>query len=164
MKIKSIFFALILSSTIFANNQISEVNLNLLTNNEELIEVNEWTEALIFNGILVEYKFEECNSDNVKNQKLVLFRFTNTTSTAISFKWALQVYRDGECQNCDRIDSTENNYEITLIPGEVVQGDCSSKENKSLYLFANFVNLSPGMSEQHLTNFKFTHLSSRVSK
>ncbi len=120
---------------------------------------DEWTALITLNGIEVEYKVQECNNQNVRNQVLVLFRFKNTSDTEIkTFNWAVKEFRNDVCANCDYVESQEFQRSLTLSPGEVLEGDGTSKMDKRVYLFCHFIELVPGMSEQTLTNFEFMNM------
>lgn len=124
----------------------------------------EWTEYSTVDGIKIEYKFQECNSNKVRNQVLVLFKFTNTTNTNKSISWVTKKWRDGNCSNCHRIDNPEYAHSLTIDANSSVEGDCQSKTNKALYIFSNFVKLSPGMSDSKLTNFELIDIQTQTLK
>lgn len=124
------------------------------------LELNsDWQVAVEQNGVLIEYKLQECNNLVVTNQALVLFRYTNTTSETKALSWATKEFRNGECSNCDRLESSEMLRSMLLSPGEVREGDGSSKTDKTVYLFSHFIELVPGMTEQRLTNFELVNLT-----
>ncbi len=159
---KSILLSMLFIATISLGHN-SLANSTFSPDDAEKIAQNyTWTEYTTFGGIKIEYKFSECNSVNVKNQVLVLFRFSNLTTSKKSLSWTLKTYRDGDCSNCARLDNPEYSHELVLEPNQVVEGTCDSKANKALYVFGNFINLSPGMSETYLTNFKFINLNTTV--
>lgn len=120
---------------------------------------NDWQTVLEQDGILIEYKVQECNNLNVRNQVLVLFRYTNTSNEIKTIKWSTKEFRDGECYNCERLDTPENMHSMTLSPGETIEGDGTSKMDKRVYLFSHFIELVPGMSDQRLTDFEFVQLN-----
>lgn len=122
----------------------------------------EWTEFKTVDGIKIEYKFQACDNVNVRNSVLVLFRFTNNTSETRTMTWATEEYRNDECYNCDNIDSPEYARSITLAPNQVKEADGMSQDDKNTHLFANFINLVPGMSNQRLTDFKFININVSV--
>ncbi len=123
------------------------------------IEVtNDWHIVSDTDGILIEYKVQECNNLHVKNQVLVLFRYTNTSTEIKTMTWATKEFRNGVCVNCDRLESSEMVHSLTLSPGEVLEGDGTSKMDKRVYLFSHFIDLVPGMSEQRLTNFELVNV------
>ncbi len=126
----------------------------------EPIEItDEWTALISLDGIEVEYKVQECNNKNVRNQVLVLFRFKNTSATEIkTFNWAVKEFRNDVCTNCDRLETQEFQRSLTLSPGEVLEGDGSSKMDKRVYLFCHFIELVPGMSNQTLTDYEFVNM------
>ena len=113
-------------------------------------------------NLKIELRFEHCETIKVKNQVLTLFRFTNTSNERRTFTWASEVWRSGVCTNCNKLDNPEYFKTVTLNPGESIEGDCSSKENKSLYIFSHFVELYPGMNKQSLTGFHFVNLTSTI--
>lgn len=121
--------------------------------------VDNWVLLRSVNGMEIHYKVQECNNLNVRNQVLVLFRFVNTSQTEIkSMNWSVKEFRNGQCSNCASIDTEEFQRSITLSPGEVLEGDGSSKSDKRVYLFAHFIDLVPGMSNQKLTDFEFVNV------
>lgn len=121
---------------------------------------SDWTLYNDFNGVTVEYKYQECNSGQVKNQILVLFKFTNNASEHRSLSWSTKHFRDGDCYNCANIDSHEYAHEISLNPGEVVEADGTSKQDDNIYLFSSFINLAKGMPSTKLTGFEFINVIS----
>ncbi len=120
---------------------------------------DDWSILLTQNDIQVEYKVQECNNLNVRNQVLVLFRYTNTSDTEIkTFNWAVKEFRNDVCYNCASLDSQEFTRSLTLSPGETLEGDGTSKMDKRVYLFCHFIELVPGMSNQTLTDFEFVNM------
>lgn len=118
-----------------------------------------WVEYAVFEGIKVEFKALECNNAKVKNQVLVVFRYTNTTNKELDMTWSIKEWRNEECSNCYDIDSHEYARAVRLSPGEVIEGDGTTKENKNVYVFSNFINLIKGMSDQKLTAFEFVNVN-----
>lgn len=121
--------------------------------------VDQWQTVLNQDGVRIEYKVQECNNLNVKNQVLVLFRFTNETSTIKALNWSVKEIRNGDCTNCDRLDAQEFVHSMTLAPNETLEGDGTSKMDKRIYLFSHFIELVPGMTNQTLTDFEFVNLN-----
>lgn len=120
---------------------------------------DEWKTLLFQDDITVEYKVQECNNLNVRNQVLVLFRYTNTSQSVIkTFNWSVKEFRNDLCSNCDKLDSQEFTRSLTLSPGETLEGDGTSKMDKRVYLFCHFIELVPGMSSQTLTDFEFMNM------
>ena len=120
-----------------------------------------WTEYTNLDGVKIEYKMKQCGGDKMRAQNLLLFKFTNTTDQELTISWMTKEFRNGECWNCDRLDIPEFVHTMTLAPGETVEGDGTSKVNKGLYIFGNFIKLVPGMTEQTLTNFELVELTVR---
>ncbi|MEX1000960.1 MAG: hypothetical protein WDZ35_02485 [Crocinitomicaceae bacterium] len=168
LKIKILGFKTILAlvfvlcvSQLIGAAEVKHNSIDLLSDNIEITK--EWKAFKTFAGIKIEYKYVDCNTENVYNQTLVLFRFTNQTDQQLTLSWATEIWRDGKCRNCDEIDSPEHNFELKFKPNEIITGDCS-RSNKALYVFANFIKLAPGMSDQQLTDIKFVNLQTSVWK
>jgi len=121
--------------------------------------VDPWQTVLNQDGVLIEYKVQECNNLNVKNQVLVLFRFTNESSAMKTLHWSVKEFRNGDCTNCDRLEAQEFIHSMTMSPGQVIEGDGTSKMDKRIYLFSHFIELVPGMTNQTLTDFEFVNLN-----
>ncbi len=119
---------------------------------------NKWTLFKTFSGVRVEYKFQECQSEKVNNQVLILLKYTNETEATIDMSWATKIYRNNNCWNCNEIESQEHQKALRLEPGQTIKGDGKSKEDKRLYVFSHFIKLSPGMTKQKLTNFEFVNV------
>ncbi len=120
-----------------------------------------WTEYTTIDGVKIEYKMKQCESDKMRAQNLLLFKFTNTTDQDLTISWVTKTFRNDVCTNCERLTNPEYSHTLTLAPGEVIEGDGTTKENKDVYIFGNFVKLVPGMSEQTLTNFELIDLTVR---
>jgi hypothetical protein len=120
--------------------------------------VAEWTEYETVDGVKIEYVFQECNSQSVSNQTLVLFRFTNTTNKAVTINWKVKTFRNGSCSNCQSLNKAEFLRSLDLESGEVYEGDCSSKMDKRGYVFSHFIIKTPGMSDSKLTDFELIEI------
>jgi hypothetical protein len=120
-----------------------------------------WTNFINYEGIHVEYKFAPCSTQKVNNQILVLFKFVNTTNDKVALTWSEERWVNNICSNCNNIDSEENTRSTILDPNQTIEGDCSTKEFKDRYIFSQFIKLSPGMSKNRITDFKFRNLSKR---
>lgn len=123
----------------------------------EIVDI--WQTVLVYDGITIEYKVQEFNNLNVKNQVLVLFRFKNESSDIKTLQWSTKEFRHDECVNCDRIGDDEFLHSLTLSPGEIWEGDGTSKMDKRVYLFSHFIELVPGMTNHPLTDFEFVNVS-----
>lgn len=124
------------------------------------IEISDvWDLLVEKDGIEVSYKVQECGNQELRPQVLVLFRIENTSGTEIkTFNWAVKEFRNGACTNCDALESQEFQQSVTLSPGEILEGDGTSKADKRVYLFGQFIHLVPGMSNQKLTDFEFVNV------
>ena len=139
------------------------------SNNDQLLvepEVNEimrdWQEYMTLDGVKIEYKLTLCgDGQTVREQNVVLFRFTNLTGDAKTLNWRTKIFRDGECLNCHRIERDEYAHEISLEANQVLEADCSSIDDQSMYIFDNFVKHVPGMPTTRLTDFELFELTVR---
>lgn len=121
----------------------------------------DWTVVQEEDFLRIEVKDVICSINN-REQKLYVFRYTNTSDESRHYTWQIESWRNNQCVNCHKIDSGEYDRELTLEPGESVEGGCDSKDDKALYLFGNFVELVPGMHEQYLTDYSFENLNSTI--
>ena len=80
------------------------------------------------------------------------------TNAEVMINWRMKTFRNGMCSNCETLDKEESLKELTLAPGEVFEGDCSSKVDKRGYVFSHFIVKSPGMSASILTDFQMIEL------
>ncbi len=126
------------------------------------VEISEeWKEYTTIDGVKIEFRMKQCETDKMRAQNLVLFRFTNTTNAEVTLSWVTKEFRNGECWNCEVLFEGDYDHSITLAAGEVVEGDGTSKENKEVYIFGNFIKHVPGMLEQTLTSFELVNLEVR---
>lgn len=124
------------------------------------LEISEdWTEYTTADGVKIEYKMTLCESEKMRAQNRLLFKFTNTTNQELTISWVTKEFRNGECWNCARLENSEYAHTLTLAPGQVLEADPTSVENNDLFIFGNFIKFVPGMTEQTLTNFEFVELS-----
>lgn len=130
----------------------------------EIVRVDDWTFHKEFDGINIEYKFEDCHEGRLNRQSVIFFRFTNTTPQARTFKWNLEIYMDGECSNCHKIDRPEYQHELTLQAGESIAGSPTNAGDRALFVFHHWARLVPGMTETELTKFKFINMQTSVAK
>ena len=150
--------ALFITLSSFASTELSPIVQPQIDG----IEISEeWKEYTTMNGVKIEYRMKRCESETMRAQNLLLFRFTNTTNKEVTVTWKSKEFRNGDCWNCERIDDSDFFHVLTLAPNEVLEGDGTSKDNKEVYVFGNYINLVPGMWDQTLTNFEFADLTVR---
>lgn len=126
------------------------------------IEISEeWNEYTTIDGVKIEYRMKQCETDKMRAQNLVLFRFTNTNDREIVLSWVTKEFRNDECWNCEQLYDGDYNHRLVMAAGEVIEGDGTTKENKEVYIFGNFIKHVPGMVEQTLTNFELVDLKVR---
>ncbi len=119
----------------------------------------EWTEYTTIDGVKIEYRMKQCEGDKMRAQNLLLFKFTNTTDQELTISWVTKEFRNGECWNCEQMYGGDFDHSLTLAAGETMEGDGTTKDNKEVYIFGNFIKHVPGMLEQTLTNFELVDLT-----
>ncbi len=159
MKLATVLSIVFLASTTFGNqNPVTTSEVNTPDPIRELNRV--WQEYTTLDGVRIEYRLITCGDGvNVREQNIVVFRFSNQTSDQKTLSWKTKLFRDGECMNCHRIDDSENMHEIILNPNQILESDCSSTKDQSLYIFDNYVKYVPGMTKTRLTDFELTDLT-----
>lgn len=142
----------------------TKVNTAKAISANKIDRVDNWTEHKVFNGIKIEYKFEDCTKGRLDRQCVIFFRFTNTTTQVQHLSWNLEIWMDDECKNCHKLDSPEFASELTLQPGETIAGSQDNSGDRALYVFHHWARLVPGMTKTELTKFEFTNMETSVPK
>lgn len=119
----------------------------------------EWQEYATVENVRIEYKRKKCTPGTEREQNLILFRYTNLSNDVKTISWIVKIWRNDYCVNCGAITNPEYAHSITLQPNEVLEADGSTKTDKRIYIFDNFIKLVPGMQEQRLTNFELMDLN-----
>lgn len=140
---------LVLSFSSMAQETIHTSLVDLETTHPE-----NWENYLTTPNFTIDYRLESCDSNALSNQAVVLFRIANLSDRSQIISWNKQLWRNGACSNCHDLDSPEGVFKVNLLPHESIEGNCSSKDSKALYIFRNFIELTPGMSKQTLTGFR----------
>jgi hypothetical protein len=142
--------------TLLVSKASISVSLPILNSIPEPTE--EWQEYTTINDVRIEFKRKTCTPINDREQNLILFRYTNLSSDTQTLSWSTKIWRNDFCVNCERIENPEYAFSITLVPNQVLEGDGSTKADKSVYIFDNFITLIPGMTDDRLTNFELINL------
>ncbi|MFT5777090.1 MAG: hypothetical protein ACI837_000021 [Crocinitomicaceae bacterium] len=152
---------LLLALTSNANPEILNVDSNPLE--LTIIEpTEEWQVYDTYDGVKVEYRMTRCGDGvELREQNLMLFRFTNTSSDVKTISYRFKMFRDGECYRCDQIMKDEYQHEITLLAGASVEGDCSIEtvRNQALHIHDNYIKHVPGMANTRLTDFELVDVT-----
>lgn len=119
----------------------------------------EWQEYTTIDNIKIEFKRKRCVPGSDREQNLILFRYTNLSNEVKTLSWVTKIWRNDICVNCNSITNPEYAHTITLQGNQVIEADGSSKTDKSIYIFDNFITLVPGMQEQRLTDFELIDLN-----
>lgn len=138
---------------------INHVSASQSLNPSEIEVVYDWQEYKTIDGIKIEYKYQAFETGTFRNQLLILFRFSNESTDTKKISWSTEEFRNGICANCSQIDNPEYSRSVTLTPGEVLEGTASDVTKTEEYLFSNFINLVPGMTNQRLTDFNFVNIN-----
>lgn len=158
----TIFSSFILVTLIArSETQLYTVSDPVIQSVNDLEPADSWQEYTTYEGIKVEYRMKRCGGEGMRDQNRVLLRFTNTTTNSVTFSWKTKIWRDEQCTNCDRIDRSENQFELTLDAGQTIEAQGTRREDPSLYIFDNFVKHVPGMTKTRLTNFEFVDMNVR---
>ncbi|UKN03053.1 hypothetical protein K6119_05950 [Paracrocinitomix mangrovi] len=147
-----------------ADGTEAKVNVAKAIAASKIDRVDTWTEHTVFNGIKIEYKFEDCTIGRLDRQCVIFFKFTNTTDKIQVLSWNLEIWMDEQCKNCHKLDNPEYYHELTLKPGESIEGSQQNSGDRALYVFHHWARLVPGMTKTELTKFEFTNMETKVSK
>lgn len=108
-------------------------------------------------GIAINYKFEVCDQFDRQVAKYIL-KIDNTNNVQKTIDFAMEMYVNGDCSNCDRIERDEYHSTFVLEPNGMIEGVCG-ENNKQLEYFSHYTVLVAGMSGKHLTDLKIVNLS-----
>jgi hypothetical protein len=150
---------LFLSFSSMAQEHVSGSFVNLEATHPET-----WENYLTNPDFTIDYHLENCQSQSLSNQAIVVFRIVNLTDQSQTVSWNKEIWRDGKCANCHDLDSQEGAFSVNLLPHESIEGSCASKENKALYIFGNFIALTPRMSQQRLTGFRLINVANAIQE
>ncbi len=142
--------------TLFATKASISVNSPMLMLVPEPSE--EWQVYTTVNDVRIEFKRKTCTPIHDREQDLILFRYTNLSNEPKTISWSTKMWRNDVCVNCDRIENSENAFAINLAPYQVIEGDGSTKADKTVYIFDRFITLVPGMTDDRLTDFELINL------
>jgi hypothetical protein len=120
---------------------------------------DQWQVYATIDDVRIEYKRKQCTPGTEREQNLILFRYTNLSNQEKTISWIVKIWRNDYCVNCNSITNPEYAHSITLKPNEVLEADGTSKTDKRIYIFDNYIKLVPGMQEQRLTNFELMDLN-----
>jgi hypothetical protein len=116
----------------------TQFTTNVASANEKGI-INPTTWQLYFSdgGVEVNYKFQDCDYNSGLDEQNVLLKFTNTTSNTLELKWNIELYYDGVCKTCG--NTTEYSRELTIEPGQSLEGVCARETDMRLKIFSKFI-------------------------
>lgn len=98
----------------------------------------------------------ECNdTHNGIYEHYMVFMFVNSTGESMNISWQKETWYNNICTTCGKTQVPENTFNITLQPGESIQGKCDASSNSGLKVFKEFTNSTKGRT---LTKFEFKNL------
>lgn len=133
---------------------------------DDIIESSEWVEYAKIDGVVIEYRFEGCNSSEemgYHNTNTVFFRLVNRNAKSVTVSWTTKLFFNGECSNCEKLERSEYQHSVELGSKETIEGNCDSR-NSDISIPANFIIKYPGMSDTKLTNFELINLRVETQK
>jgi len=121
-----------------------------------------WTEYSEKEGVLFEYKFEECNIPSEGFfREYVLVRLTNSNNYDVIVDWDIVKWYGLSCVNCDH-SNKEQHRSVSLKAGSVLEGTCALNEFPKMKMFSKFLNFDAPDSE--LTNFQLENIEVKPLK
>jgi len=116
----------------------------------------QWTKYFESEGVLIEYRYEECNiPDEGYFREYVLIRLTNSNVYPVTVDWDIVRWFGEKCKNCDMSD-TEQHRHVLLDASGSVEGTCSLYESKMLKIFSKFLN--EDMPDAELSYFQLENI------
>jgi hypothetical protein len=121
-----------------------------------------WSEYVEKEGVLFEYKFEECNIPSEGFfREYVLVRLTNSNNYDVVVDWDIVKWYGLSCVNCD-YSNKEQHRSVSLKAGFVLEGSCALDEFPKMKMFSKFLNFDAPDSE--LTNFQLENIEVKPLK
>ncbi len=118
---------------------------------------SDWQTFYSSDDIRIEAKTVQANISN-RDQNLIVFRIENLTDEKVKTSYKQHIYRGDYCHGCTST-SGEYDFEVTLEPKQILNGENSLKENKALCVFNTFVKLVPGMSGISIDKIDFVNIT-----
>ncbi|HBG70969.1 MAG: hypothetical protein A2W93_03295 [Bacteroidetes bacterium GWF2_43_63] len=132
---------------------------NSLSANYEKL-TTEWQQMHDQNGILIYVKKSDCNrpQDGIF-QEMILLKIINTTQYDLTISWDLLLWYNAELWTRLPV-RPENNHQIVLMGGELLEGSCDNKSGyySALMFFSRFLNYDdkPEMTKFELININIS--------
>lgn len=143
-----IFISLLSFSSIAQEEPISKIEWS----------VEDWTSLRTESNVLIEYRFINCEAQIGYDKEMIQLRFTNSSTQQVNVNWHLYLYYNGICKTCDF--PQEYTYTLSLMPGQVLTGDCALESDHQLKIFSKFTdaNYKGGsiLTDFELHNLKIT--------
>jgi len=136
--------------SVFAFGQVA-------TNHVETDDVTSsaWYLYLDNPDVKIELKRADCAINTGLDQQYIFVRLTNRTQSNITLNWEMDMFYNDDCLTCG-VGEYEWNY--TLEPSQVVEGECTLDADKRLRLFSKFIDPNY-TNNSELTGFKFSNLT-----
>jgi hypothetical protein len=122
--------------------------------NAEKIKDSKWHLLFTSDEVTVNYKFSDCNLPEWgTNEENAYLQFKNLTNKKIRFSWSPTLWYGDKCYNCEGTDP-EMTYTISLEPGQVLEGTCSTETPRYMKIFSRYINPAPGGTKRELKDFQ----------
>lgn len=111
-----------------------------------------WQKVFSDNGVEFFSRKTECHDvQNGIHEEYFLIQIHNISNNAINLKWNYHLWNNETCINCKENISDIKFFEITLQPGESVEGTCDNKAQKGLLIFSRFLQRKTSNPVNHFT-------------
>lgn len=119
---------------------------------------NEWQTIYNESGVQVSMMEADCKLETSSNQKWLLIKISNTTSSPKIVEWDLEPISDaGKCVGCG---TTENHRLVKIAANETLEGKCSIKTPQELKFALRMLDVKTvsGIKDVKITNVKVSEL------
>ncbi len=118
---------------------------------------DEWRTVKEENGIVVKFKYTDCDPEAGFDQESVLLQVTNTTNDVLTVDWDLQLWYNGVCKTCED-PYGEYVRTIEIGAGAVMEGTCSIRGDYRFNIFSKFTDPNfKGKNPDELTRFELAN-------
>lgn len=133
------------------------VAFSLLGNTSFAQFTSNWETFYSSDEVLIEVKSVQ-KEIATRDQNLIVFKIQNLTNETLKTTYKQHIYRGDFCHGCTSTNG-EYDFELTLAPNQVINGEYLLKEQKALCVFNTFVHLVPGMSDIPVDKIDFVNIT-----
>lgn len=132
--------------TIFLSLIVTALSLAAFSQNDT------WQKIYSGNGVEFFSKKTECHDvQNGIHEEYYIIQIHNISNNTIKLKWNYHLWNNETCLNCKENNSDIKHFELTLQPGESVEGNCDKKAQKGLLVFSRFLQRKTANPVTHFT-------------